>query len=425
MVTSEKRVIEIPKFNSHFIEILRNRDFLFLWLAQALSVFCAQMLNFVLAYIIFDTTGSSFYVSLMFLFYILPVPLLGLFAGILVDHVSRRNIMIITNFLQALIVLLYIGIDRKWLYIYPVIFLYSIVDEFYYPSEAAMLPTLVDKKHLPVANFLFTLASYGSMMIGFSMAGEIIKLLGTKITFLLASGVLFAAMLVSIFIRKDRIEKKLSFFKENPISKMWREIKGNYLFLFRNRVLHLTMLILLLFQVSVATLAIAAPKIGTSILGFNFLDLGVRLIAPIFLGSFIGILVVDHYIVGNRKSLITGGMFGAGICISAMGLLSLKGITYYPLMALLLVLLGFTAIAVLITGQTVVQHETPVEIMGRVSGTYKLFQSVVILFPTLLAGAIIDLLGIYPVIFGLTGIIFTVAFILFVNRHKNFRAQTS
>lgn len=407
--------------SNHFIEVLKNKDFLSLWLAQALSVFCAQMLNFVLAYIIFDTTKSSFNVSLLFLFYLLPVPILGLFAGIIVDHTSRRNIMVVTNFLQALIVLLYLLINTHWIFIYPVIFLYSIVDEFYYPAEAAMIPTLVKKEHLPIANFLFTLASYGTMVIGFSFAGEIIKLIGKNTTFVLASALLFAATIASLIIRKDKVEKKLSFFKENPAAKMWSEVKGNYRFIFRNRMIHLTMLILLLFQVSVGTLAIAAPEIGTTVLGFDFLDLGIKLILPIFFGSVLGAFFVDRYMKGHRKVLISFGMFGAGSVLLTMGFLGLKGIVYYPLIMFLLFILGFMAIVVMITGTTVVQEETPVEIMGRVSGAYKLFQSIIILAPTLMAGAVIDQVGVFPVIFGLVTMIFMIAFLGILKRNHNFR----
>ena len=417
----ENNVKNKIKFSNHFFEILKNKDFLSLWLAQALSVFCAQMLNFVLAYIIFDTTGSSFNVSLLFLFYILPVPILGLFAGIIVDHVSRRRIMILSNFLQALIVLLYLLVSVHWIFIYPIIFLYSIVDEFYYPSEAAMLPTLVGKGHLPVANFLFTLASYGSVAIGFSMSGEIIKILGIQTTFIFASILLFAATIASINIRKDKIEKKLSFFRENPAKKMWGEIKGNYKYILKNRMIFLTMMVLILFQVSVGTLGIASPEIGTKILGFNFLDLGLKLIVPVFLGSILGTIFVDKYIVGRRKMLINLGMLGAGICLGLMGILGYKELIPYSVFAVLLVILGFMAAVVLVTGQTVIQQETPVAIMGRVFGTFKLFQSIVILIPALLAGAVIDQVGVFPVIWGLTILIFIMVTIGFVTQNHNFR----
>ena len=181
------------------------------------------------------------------------------------------------------------------------------------------------------------------------------------------------------------------------------------------------MLILLLFQVSVGTLAIAAPEIGTTVLGFDFLDLGIKLILPIFFGSVLGAFFVDRYMKGHRKVLISFGMFGAGSVLLTMGFLGLKGIVYYPLIMFLLFILGFMAIVVMITGTTVVQEETPVEIMGRVSGAYKLFQSIIILAPTLMAGAVIDQVGVFPVIFGLVTMIFMIAFLGILKRNHNFR----
>lgn len=395
---AEKKVIDLPKFDNNFKNVLRNKDFMFLWLAQALSVFTAQMLNFVLSFIIFEKTGSSFYVSLLYLFYILPVVILGLFAGILVDHVSKRKIMIYTNLLQAVIVLMYIGLENTWWYIYPVVFLYSIVDEFYFPAEAGMLPTVVKKRQLPIANFLFTLASYGGIAVGFSLAGEIIKLLGVPVTFKLASVLLILAMLASILIYKDKASGRLALFIKSPVKELRNGILENYRFILRNKIIYSTMLMMLVFQLFLVSLAISVPVLGKEIFNINLLDIGVRVILPIFAGSLLGALFVDRYIEGRKKMIVTGSIFMAGLSILTIAYMGANAIIFYPLILLILFVLGFTAIVIMITGNTIIQEQTPLEKMGAVAGSLKLLQSIIVVLPSLFAGLVIDLIGVIPVV---------------------------
>ncbi len=413
--------LQSNEMGQHLRAVIKNRDFTLLWISQFASVFCAQTLNFVLAYIIFKETGSSFNVSLMFLFYILPIPILGLFAGIIVDHVSRRKIMIYTNLMQTVIVLFYLLVGSRWYFIFPIIFLYSVVDEFYFPAEAAMLPRLVTKEQLPVANFLFTLASYGSMVVGFSFSGEIIKLFGTQLTFVLASVLLGIATISTYFFQADYIKQKLSFFAGDPFGKMWQEIKANYRFILKNRVLNLTMAILLFFQTSVALLGISAPELGTAVLGYDFLDLGVKLILPIFLGSILGALTVDRFIKVARKKLLLFGLFGGAILLTTMGILGLIPNVHPLFVTILLVLLGFVAAEIMITGQTIIQEETPDEVMGRVMGSQKLLQAILVAVPVLFAGAMIDWIGVIPVIFTLAGFSYLVFVVAYLNRNRNFK----
>lgn len=421
---SLKKIINIPDLKSNnFVSLIQNKDFLYLWLSQALSVFCAQVLNFVIAYQIFKITGSSFYVSLIFLFFLMPVFMLGLFAGIIVDHFSRRNIMAVTNILQALIVILYLFVDKNWGIYYVIIFIYSFTDEFYYPAESALMPTIVEKKLLPTANFLFTLASYGAIVVGFSFAGIIIRLFGLPMTFILASVLLFIAFLASFSIKKDTVPRKISDFEKEPFQKMWREIKNNYRFILKNKLIYFPIAIMLVFQMTVGILGVSLPELGTKILNINFLDLGYKLILPVFLGSLIGTYVVEKLIVGNKKDLVVGGFFGVSIGILALGFVAYFNILFYPLLFLIAVFIGFSAMVILITSQTLLQEETPQENMGRVSGAFKFIQSFISLIPILFSGGLIDWFGVLPVVFGISFAGFLMGIFGFFYRRKDLRIK--
>lgn len=418
------KLFKIPQFvngESNFIAILKNKDFMCLWLSQILSSFCAYMLNFALAYEIFERTGSAFYVSLLFFFYGLPVFILGLVAGIVVDYISRRKIMIYTNLLQALIVLLYLLINHNWVFLYPVIFLYSIIDEFYIPAEKAMMPILTKEKQYAVANFLFTLGGYAGMFIGFFITGVIIKILGLQSVFFIASFLLLLATLASVVIKKDQVNLSLKDFQKAPFAKMWQEIKDNYFFILKNRLVFLPFVIVIAFQVGVGVLGIALPKLATQILGINLLDLGFKIILPLTLGSFLGAILVDKNIVSQKKKLIAGSTLGLSITIFLIAILGQFRIIYYPAIIFLLIALGFNAIIVIITAQTMIQEQTPQQYMGRVAGTLKFLLTIASLIFVVIAGALIDFLGVLPVLFVIALIALIAGIGALKLRKKNFR----
>jgi len=87
----------------------------------------------------------------------------------------------------------------------------------------------------------------------------------------------------------------------------------------------------------------------------------------------------------------------------------------------LLFLLGFFAIIILITGQTILQQETPKENMGRVLGAYKFLLSIITLVPIMFAGGLIDILGVIPVTLGIAVVIILAGILGTVYRRKNFR----
>jgi hypothetical protein len=58
--------------------VLKNTNFIKLWLAQFISIFVVSLLNFVLIVRIFETTHSSVAIAIFWIIYSLPTVFLGL-----------------------------------------------------------------------------------------------------------------------------------------------------------------------------------------------------------------------------------------------------------------------------------------------------------------------------------------------------------
>ena len=90
-----------------FGAVLRNPYFLLLWLAQATSQIAQNGVNLVQIVLIETLTHSSGQIALMVLAFSLPGALLSLVAGVVVDRVSNRLILIASNILRVVFTLGY------------------------------------------------------------------------------------------------------------------------------------------------------------------------------------------------------------------------------------------------------------------------------------------------------------------------------
>ena len=96
-------------------------------------------------------------------------------AGVYVDRLDRRIVLIVTNLLRAARVRAAVprGPDpaRSILVLNVVV---STITVFFGPAEAAMIPYLVPRRQLLAANGVFTLTLNAAFAIGFALLGPIV-----------------------------------------------------------------------------------------------------------------------------------------------------------------------------------------------------------------------------------------------------------
>src|SRR5581483_8083144 len=153
------------------LDALRVRPFLFLWLSQILSQLAFNILNFVLVLRVYQLSGKNTAVSALVLAFMVPQLLLALFAGAVVDRFDKKLIMLVTNIVRALLVLILFILAGQIAFFYVIAFLLAIATQFFIPAEAPMIPQLLKKDLLLPANSLFTGTMYGSIILGYILAG--------------------------------------------------------------------------------------------------------------------------------------------------------------------------------------------------------------------------------------------------------------
>lgn len=379
---------------SGFTTLLKNKNFLKLWGAQLLSLVCAYMLVFVLMGRIYQSTGSTVAVGLLWGFFILPSIVLGLFIGVFLDYFSKKDILVFSNFFQALVVLFFIGIGPRIWPIYTVILLYSLCDEFFNPAVAVLLPSLVKKRELPAANSFFLFTTQGSLVLG-SLIGGLILRFFNKIwfPFVLASVLLFLAALLTAFLEKDEpiSPKKL----ETSIIGFWRDMVEGYNFIKNEPKVLFPVILLAGLQIILGMGLIMLPTISNTILSINFADSPVILIAPAILGAIFGSLMVERALRKYLKRvLIINGLFFLGISILILSFISFLPHYLAVIGALLALMVGVSFVLMLIPLQVLVQENTPFGIRGRVFGTLNTLVTLAAAIPVLATVTLVDVMGV-------------------------------
>jgi MFS family permease len=369
-----------------------NKNFTFLWASQGLSQITLSMINFVMATRIYEKTGSTLAVSLLWFFYYLPSLMIGPFSGYFVDKWNLRKVLLYTNSIQALTMLLFLFSKNNIYAIYPVTFLYSLLNQFYYPAEASALPMLVKQQSLVFANSLFLMTAQTSLVLGLGASGILMRVFGKDNPIFLSAIFLFIAA-IAVYNLPKKEEKRE---KSKDFSLFVNDIKIGYSFLRETKIVLFPVLILACFQVLIVAIGVSLPNFAESIVGLNVQDAGTLLILPLGIGALVGtILLGKLFKKFRKKKQIKYGLFMVFLSFIIFSVVvPLLGIyRIYPSI-LLMFLLGIGGILVFVPSQTLLQENTPENIRGRVFGSINFINTAITLPFLLFTAALTDLIGI-------------------------------
>jgi MFS family permease len=163
----------------------RNRDFRRLFLASVISLGGDWFLFVAITSLIVETTGRAIDVGLAILAQELAFFLASPPAGVLVDRLDRRKLMIVCDLARVVVCasFLLVGLDTIWL-AYPLLALLSVFGAPFDPASSAATPNLVDPQDLPTANALSG-SLWGTMLaVGAGLGGIVATVFGRDAAFI-------------------------------------------------------------------------------------------------------------------------------------------------------------------------------------------------------------------------------------------------
>jgi MFS family permease len=191
----------------------RDPDFLKLWAAQAISQLGTQVTLLALplaAILVLDASATE--VALLGAVEVLPFLLFTLPAGVWVDRLPRRPILVITDLARAAalasIPLAY-AVDALTLpHLYVVAFAMGVLSVFFDVSYLAYLPSLVERRQLGTANSKLEATRSAAQVVGPGAAGILVDAITAPVAILVdGASYLFSALFVWRIERPDRREE--------------------------------------------------------------------------------------------------------------------------------------------------------------------------------------------------------------------------
>lgn len=365
-----------------------NKNFTLLVIGQIISLFGNAMLRFSLSLYVLDTTGSASAFATILAISMIPTILLSPVGGVLADRMSRRHIMILldcfTGFLLLSFTYLITQASSLALVAITMIIL-SIIQSFYQPAVQASIPLLVDEEKLMQANGITVQVNALATLLGPILGGVLFSLLPFATLLIISAARFLFSSLLECIMQIPFVPQKR---KDTFLKSTWQDLKAGMQFVYRDRptLFKLLMILALLNFILSSLMSVGLPVISNITLALDPVYFG-WLQAGIGIGSIIGAMLLPIFqkrfqLAHSYIFLMLASLFLFPIGLAIMFLNSVY-VSYAIVFAASILCMAFAAIFN-IYAQTYLQHNTPNEMLGKVSSfvtmivmcTYPLGQAV-------------------------------------------------
>lgn len=365
---------------------LRHRNYRYYWCGQAISVIGSWMQNMALQWLVLDLTNSALLLSIVGALQEIPVMVLSLFAGAMIERKNKRKLIIFTQsllllFAFILFLITYLRIVKYW-HLVVLALLRGFTNTFDNPLRQSYMITLVGKKDLPNAVALNSMIFNSARIIGPMIAALTISKFGIEVCFL-ANAISFVPVIIGVFMidAKESINNKA---KNNIIY----EIKEGLRYVYLNRKLLRVILLVLVMGTFIINFNVLIPVYAKLALhrdekGFGFLmsSMGVGSLT----GAFIASLRSSTKI--NEK-LLWKAIFGVSIVFVALGLNH-----RFEIAPILFILCGLLVITFNTTANSLLQLNSDDDHRSRVMSLYFMCNTGTTPIGNLFAGSISQRFG--------------------------------
>src|SRR5688572_10152745 len=216
----------------------RHGDFLKLWSAETISQFGSTVDDIAFTLVaILVLEATAFEVAVLATVLFLPFILFTLPAGVWVDRLPRRPVLIIGDFgravLYATVPIAYLADVLTLWQLYAVGFLVGVFQIFFDVAYQSYLPSLVDRDQIVDGNSKLEISRSAAQISGPGLGGILVEIFTAPYAVLVDALSFVASGLFLLRIKKPepRPEPRSA---HEPKPKMWPELKEGFRFVFGN-----------------------------------------------------------------------------------------------------------------------------------------------------------------------------------------------
>lgn len=402
---------------THILRALSEKSFFNLWVGEVFTQIAVNLFNFFLILVAFKLTHSNTAVSGIVISFTIPAIIFGSLAGVLVDRWKKKRVLIVSNFLRAILLIILAFYVNNIYVLFVISFLFAILTQFFIPAETPMIPLVVQKKNLLSANALFGMGIYGSILVAYILVGPmLIFLKAVNTLFVLAIMLFVGAIFISFIKAKPVAAPKIINLKQLDIIK---DIQHTLHFVSQSRSTYHSLFLLALSQIIILVVATIAPGYAESVLGLSVEEFPLLFVAPAAVGMVVGaVILVNVFHSHPRQKVINAGIFLSGLAMFLLPygskvasrdfvhainvyLPHILDINILHIMVVLAFILGLANSFVFVPANTILQEKTSDEFRGKIYGLLNSVVGVLSLLPIIIVGGLSDIIGVGAVLYGI------------------------
>ena len=356
---------------------------------QAISLVGTWLQITAQAWIVWQLTGSTAALGIVSMLNALPLLLFGLYAGVWVDRVDRRRLLIGTQVSAMLLAFILAILTQTQLVqlwqVYVLSFLLGMVSALDFPAQQAFLGELAGMAEVRKAVNLNITILQISRILGPALAGLIIARVGIAPAFWL-NGLSFLAVIASLVVVRvsQQIQKS-----RNDVSPTRQVIEG-FAYLKSSPRLQDMFLLAVLMTFFFFSIMNIMPAVADNVLGGNAVTLGL-LLSSSGVGALIGVLVIVPIAQSIKRggAVMLGALFWLAIWLSV-----LAHSHSLPLSMLALCLGSMGAPTIMTMAMGLVQVMSPLDMRGRLISLFTMISFGMVPLAALWIGQTAQVLGV-------------------------------
>ncbi|MFH0840105.1 MAG: MFS transporter [Candidatus Omnitrophota bacterium] len=387
-----------------FRDVLKNRNFLLLWIGQIISNFGDWLNNMALVALVYKKSpGSTVELAKLLFFIIIPVFIIGPIAGVYVDRWDKKKVMIMADIWRGLLVLLipfFILRFTNFLPVYILVFIIFSITRFFLPSKMAIIPDVVPHNTLLVANTLSDTTRMVSAFVALGIAGIIVDKIGAINSLYINAASYFIS---AVFIYNMTVKHAGTGFKGDMLrtkealrhaikKSVWTEIKEGVRFISNHKDMKFVVRTFFLLMAGLGAVSCVIIVFVQEAFGSATKDLSLLTMILGF-GCFISAVLYGRFGQGIKKEV----MILFSLCLTGLFIVAFALTTYFAsyflLSAAVMFLIGISVGPIIVSLNTMVHESIPQATRGRTFSSLEAIIHLAFLIFMVIAALFADKIG--------------------------------
>lgn len=390
-----------------------------LWWGQGLASIGSQFTAMAISLEVYALTRSTFMVGLLGVFILVPLVVLGLYGGAVIDRNDRRTVALIASLIMWLTTIglaaaTWLHLENVWL-LYGLAAIQSGAAGVNSPARTAILPRLVERDLLPAANALNSATWTIALMAGPLLGSVVVAAWGYRTAYTI-DVVTFTASLYAL-LRLGPM-RPLAGDGAAATTRGWRSVIDGFRFLATRPNIRMTFFIDLAAMVLAQPVALY-PAIATDMIGGGATTVG-WLAAFVAIGSVLALVFSGPLGRIRRQGLVIAimvsgwaiGIIGFGVVLLLVGVHHPDHVIWWALIAsgVCLAFAGACDSVSSVFRNTILMVATPDALRGRLQGVFTVTVSGGPNLGKVVSGSLVKGLGLFsPLGLGLAPVVGGVA----------------